>query len=405
MDKLKICITTLEFPPDVGGVGESVKRISNMLVGLGHEVHVVVFHSKRRKEMSCDNNKKGFVTSRQDRLFVHHYQHVTRTESISVQDFMSDVYGELKRLHDQEFFDVFHSFYINETGFLTTLLAKEVGRPVINSIRGADLHRSVFIPQKFGHIQWALENSDWLTFVSRELEKRSHILAPTISERTTAFWNSIVPIDFNHIERPVPEHELSGTVISTFGNMRDKKGIDHLIWACAELAREIDLTLLLVGDFIDKEKHYWGSFVRDSGIEDRIVVTGRLPREQALGYHHVSDIFAIPSLRDGCPNALLEAMLAGKAIVGSGVDAIGEILDHEENALVVHPGNTDDLVNALRRLATDSTLRQRLGQAARNKALQELSPACELENWVTIYNRVMSSGIPAVVNCKTISKI
>jgi glycosyltransferase involved in cell wall biosynthesis len=398
---MKICITTLEFPPDVGGVGESVKRISRMLAGLGHEVHVVVFHSKRRKGKGNETGRKGFRTKSEDGLFVHRYQAVSRTESSATQDFMSDVYGALRRLHEREGFDVFHGFYINETGFLTTLLAREVGRPVINSIRGADLHRNVFSPQQFGQIHWALENSDWLTFVSRELEQRAQVLVPSVRARTSAFWNSIVPIDFEHIPGPVLDHELSGTVISTFGNLRDKKGIDYLIWACAELAQEIDLTLLLVGDFIAKEKAHWEMFVRDSGIEDRIVITGRVPREQALGYHHVSDIFAIPSLRDGCPNALMEAMLAGKAIVGSGTDAIGEMLDHEDNALVVRPGNTGDLVDALRRLASDPDLQQRLGKAARNKALEDLSPAREQENWLMVYNRVMSPPAPAIVEVRT----
>ncbi|HAG81978.1 MAG TPA: glycosyl transferase, partial [Cyanobacteria bacterium UBA12227] len=43
--KQKICITTLEFPPDVGGVGESAYRIAQMLLELGYEVHVAVFRA------------------------------------------------------------------------------------------------------------------------------------------------------------------------------------------------------------------------------------------------------------------------------------------------------------------------------------------------------------------------
>jgi glycosyltransferase involved in cell wall biosynthesis len=390
MDNLKICMTTLEFPPDVGGVGESVKRIGKMLAGLGHEVHVVVFHTRRSTKTQSEAGKKGFRTTSEDGLLVHRYESVSRTESGSTQDFMSDVYGALRKLHEQERFGVFHGFYINETGFLTTLLAREVDRPVINSIRGADLHRNVFDSKQFGQIHWALEHSNWLTFVSRELEKRAHILAPSVRDRTSSFWNSIVPIDFDSIDRPAHCAELDGTVISTFGNLRDKKGIDFLIWACAELASRSDLTLLLVGDFIEKEKAHWEEFIRNSSIANRIVVTGRLPREQALGYHHLTDIFVIPSLRDGCPNALMEAMLAGKAIVGSSADAIGEILQHEENALVVRPGHTGDLVDNLERLVIDEALRQRLGEAARRKALQDLSPEREQENWLKVYARVMS---------------
>jgi glycosyltransferase involved in cell wall biosynthesis len=401
MDNLKICITTLEFPPDVGGVGESVKRIGSMLAALGHEVHVVVFHTRRSRQSQSETGVKGFRSTSEDGLQVHRYQSVSRTESRSAQDFMSDVYAALRKLHEQERFDVFHGFYVNETGFLTTLLAREVDRPVINSIRGADLHRNVFDTKQFGQIHWALEHSNWLTFVSRELEQRAHILAPSVRDRTSAFWNSIVPIDFDRIDKPAAVSGLDGTVIGTFGNLRDKKGIDFLIWACAELAPRVDLTLLLVGDFIEKEKAHWEEFIRKSGIAERIVITGRLPREQALGYHHLTDIFAIPSLRDGCPNALMEAMLAGQPIVGSSADAIGEILQHDENALVVRPGHTGDLVDNLERLATDKALQRRLGTAARRTALEDLSPGREQENWLGVYEQVMAPAGTRVVDINT----
>jgi glycosyltransferase involved in cell wall biosynthesis len=326
---------------------------------------------------------------------------VMRGEECAVQEFLSDVYAELHKLHEREQFDVFHAFFINETGFLTTLLAQEVGKPIINSIRGADIHRNIFNPVSYGQIVWALENSSWVTFVSRQLEHRAHILAPSIRNRTSAFWNSIVPIDFDDLEEPQHAGELRGVVIGTFGNFRDKKGVDFLVWACEALADELELTLVFVGDFVAKEKAYWDEFLRNSPIAERILVTGRLPREQALAYHRLIDIFAIPSLRDGCPNALMEAMLAGKAIIGSTADAIGEILVHEENALVVRPGNTEDLVTAVSRLTTDPLLRERLGAAARAKALQDLSPQCEQENWLMVYNRVMSPATPCMVEVRT----
>lgn len=398
---MKLCITTLEYPPDVGGVGQSVKRIGSMLADLGNEVHIVVFHSKQRLKQETAVTEKGFRTTREGDLTVHRFQTVSRTKSQNLRDFLSDVYAELRRLHERESFDIFHGFFINQTGFLTTLLAREVDRPVINSVRGADLHRSVFSPQDHSQIQWTLENSNWLTFVSRELEKRAHVLAPRTVGRTTAFWNSIAPIDFDDIETPKTEFGLNGTVISTFGNFRDKKGIDYLIGACAKLSLEIDLTLLFVGDFIAKERDHWQRFIRSSGIEERIVVTGRLPREQALGFHHVSDIFAIPSVRDGCPNALIEAMLAGKAVVGSNADAIGEIIEHGVDGLAVAPGDTKQLADALRRLADDPELRSRLGRAARRKAKLELAPERERDDWLAVYDRVISRRKPAMIEERT----
>ncbi len=397
MPGMKICMTTLEYPPETGGVGESVRRIARMLVELGHEVHVVVFHTKRRLLAAEGATRKGLKTGEDEGIIVHQYRTVMRGEGCAVQDFLSDVHAELHRLHEREHFDVFHAFYVNETGFLTTLLAREAGVPVINSIRGADIHRNIFNPTSYSQVLWALEHSNWVTFVSRQLEQRAHILAPSIRGRTSAFWNSIMPVDFDALERPQRPAGLQGTVIGTFGNFRDKKGIDFLVWACEALADDQDLSLLLVGDFVAKEKQFWDKFIRNSRIANRINVTGRLSREQALAHHHHIDIFAIPSLRDGCPNALIEAMLFGQAIIGSSTDAIGEILEHERDALVVRPGHTGDLTDALQRLLSDPELRQRLGAAARHKALEQLSPQCEQQNWLDVYERVVAGPRPCMV--------
>jgi len=393
MRSLKICMTTLEFPPDTGGVGESVSRISAMLKNMGHEIHVFVFHPSRNGK-----EQNGLETNDQDGVLVHRYQHVARGSQRSTQDVLSDAYIELQKLHDKEQFDLFHAFFLNEIGFLTTLLAREVGKPVINSIRGADIHKNIFNPKTYTQSLWTMENSSWLTFVSRELERRAHILAPSTRERTSAFWNSIVPLDFERLERPAVNGQIRGTVIGTSGNFRHKKGIEFLILACAELARETDLTLLMVGDFITKEKDYWNKLILESGIADRVVVTGRLSRKDALAYHHLVDIFAIPSLRDGCPNAMMEAMLARKAVVGSSVDAIGEILEDGVDGLVVRPGSTEDLVRAFRLLVEKPELRNRLGEAAREKAVRELAPECEQNNWLRVYDRVTATREPVYID-------
>ena len=100
------------------------------------------------------------------------------------------------------------------------------------------------------------------------------------------------------------------------------------------------------------------------------------------------DIFAIPSLTDGCPNALLEAMSAGCTIVGSNADAIGEIIEDGVSGWLVNPANAAELAAALRYLADKPELRKQLGTAAKIKVETELVPAIELENWLSVYQRV-----------------
>jgi glycosyltransferase involved in cell wall biosynthesis len=177
--------------------------------------------------------------------------------------------------------------------------------------------------------------------------------------------------------------------VGSIGRFRDKKGIDFLIDACELVRHELPITLLLVGDFAAKEKDYWDDLIQTSGFGDRIHVTGMMSREEALAYLPHLDVFAIPSIHDGCPNAMLEAMLAGCAVIGTDVDAIGEILTDRHDALVVPPSSGKAIAKALRTLAAAPELRQRLGQAARQTVLTQLAPAVEQANWAKVYQRVL----------------
>ncbi|HAX89622.1 MAG TPA: glycosyl transferase [Cyanobacteria bacterium UBA11370] len=392
--KQKICITTLEFPPDVGGVGESAYRIAQMLLELGYEVHVAVFRAvfrtEQQKVLAGEYRRSNCQTSEHNGIIVHRLQPAIRSTMAKEQDYLCDLYGLLKNLHHSYQFDSFHAFFINETGFITTLLAKENGIPVINSVRGADLHKHIFSPQQHGQISWILNHSSWLTFVSKDLMNRANVLVPGIERKSSAFWNSIVPLNFDNLPTPSLINQLHGTVIGSVGSFRDKKGLEYLLDACSQLKNETELTLLLVGDFVQKESGYWEQELRHSGMADRVVITGKISRQEALAYLPHIDIFAIPSLHDGCPNALLEAMLAGKAIVGTKVDAIGEILEDGIDALVVNPADSDELTTALQQLILDQTLRQQLGMAAKNKVLTALAPDVEQQHWEQVYQRVLS---------------
>ncbi|MGD1920328.1 MAG: glycosyltransferase [Pleurocapsa sp.] len=394
----RICITTLEYPPDVGGVGESASRIAKMLVDLGYEVHVAVFRAifRREKQEAQDGqfHRSYQETSIRKGVTVHRLHPAVRSLRGKEQDYLWDIYQQLKSLHLQYQFDLFHAFFINEMGFITTLLARESDRPVINSIRGADLHKHIFDAKQQGHICWTLQNSDWTTFVSRDLMKRARILVPEITNRSSAFWNSINPIDLSQLPKPPLADCLKGTVISSVGNFRDKKGLEYLLDACADIDRQTDITLLLVGNFVEKERDYWERELAKSGIGG-IVITGKIGREEALAYLPYTDIFAIPSLNDGCPNALLEAMLTGKAIVGTNVDAIGEIIEHEVNGLLVNPASSEELYLALIRLIRQPQLRQQMGLAAQTKVRSHLAPAVERQNWRSIYQQLLGCGILA----------
>ena len=389
-----ICITAQEFPPDVGGVGVSAKRIALLLQDLGYRVHIAVFRSVFRQERKLAEagklSRSRCETSVQDGITIHRLYPAVRSTVARDQDYLMDTYGRLKTLHQQYQFDAVHAFFINETGFLTTMLAKENNIPVINSVRGADLHKHIFDCQQQKQIAWTLSNSNWTTFVSQDLMHRARLFTPEVTDKSSAFLNSIAPVDFDDLPVPPLTNNLKGTVIGSVGNFRDKKGIEYLLDACQQLKTEF--TLLFVGEFVSKEAEYWQQELANSGLEDKSVITGKVSRQEALAYLPHMDIFAIPSLNDGCPNALLEAMLAERAVVGTNVYAIAEIIEDGVNGLLVNPYSSEELSIAIAKLIERPFLRQTFGKLAKQKVLQDLNPAVEQANWSKVYNHVLAVG-------------
>lgn len=152
-------------------------------------------------------------------------------------------------------------------------------------------------------------------------------------------------------------------VVATVGRLDEQKGNRYFLEAAARLSRRPvgrDLTFLLVGDGPLLDEHREQAVAL--GIADRVVFTGYcsdVPRVQS-----VADIQAFPSLWEGVPLTLFEAMSMGLPIVSTGVDGLGEVLRDGENALVVPPRDADALAEAIETLLTDPARAARLAARA-----------------------------------------
>ncbi len=107
-----------------------------------------------------------------------------------------------------------------------------------------------------------------------------------------------------------------------------------------------------------------------------VIFTGPLQPEKVVEYLDASDILVSPHIPMpdgsrffGSPTKLFEYMAMGKAIVASRLDQLGEVLEHERTALLVTPGNPEELEQAILRLALDAAEREMLGAAARQAAV------------------------------------
>lgn len=160
------------------------------------------------------------------------------------------------------------------------------------------------------------------------------------------------------------------TVIGTVGRLRPEKNQSLLLRSFSELADppEGPLALVIAGDGPEL------TALRDlaaSLADPRIRLLGResAPERLLAGL----DLFVLPSLAEGLPVALLEAMAVGLPAIVSRVGAMPEVVGEGRAGLVVEPGSMREMIEALRRLATDPSRRAAMGREGRCRVLARYS--------------------------------
>jgi glycosyltransferase involved in cell wall biosynthesis len=121
--------------------------------------------------------------------------------------------------------------------------------------------------------------------------------------------------------------------------------------------------LLLVGD--GPATGGLKEYVAANRLQDSVIFTGAVSHEQVPAYLGIVDIAAQPAANEYCcPMKIIEYMGLGKAIVAPRQENIEELLDHGRTAVLFKPGDPAGLSDALVALATDSSLREKVGQSA-----------------------------------------
>jgi glycosyltransferase involved in cell wall biosynthesis len=191
----------------------------------------------------------------------------------------------------------------------------------------------------------------------------------------------------------VAPHEL---LVGAVGRLSPQKGLDHLVRAAAELAPRRDLRFVIVGEGplrADIERQ-----IQEHGLEGRVLLLGR--RDDVPQILGALDIFVLPSLREGTPMALLEAMGAGVAAIASDVGGVRDVVDEGRTGLMVPSADASALARAIARLADDAALRTALGRAAKDAVRLRFSAGAMERRYESVYRGIAAwaarAGAPPV---------
>ena len=207
-------------------------------------------------------------------------------------------------------------------------------------------------------------------------------------------------IPFHAGERDRVRRELciaaDDLLIVAVGNLYPVKGHIVLLRALAELCRRrpgLSWHLAIAGKVtlsgnVEEEAAAFREFAERHGFSERFHLLGY--RQDVPDILAAADIYAMPSLSEGLPLGLLEAMFAGKPIVASAVGGIPEVIENGREGLLTPAGDHGALATSLERLGGSPETRGRLGREAASRAAREFS----LEVMVDAYERLYEAALP-----------
>lgn len=359
----KICLVTPEYPPARwGGLARTALKVSDHLAGLGHEVHVVHFIPVDGPPPLLDESR---ATTRRGPVTVHDvlvgresFPHGRTLWDCPHTLTLMTLFESLETLHRRERFDGFVSFFLYPASYVTGLLARRESRPHVACAVGNDVKKYPFSPEKLAVCRHALESADRLVFLSHDLMNLAHAVTP-VRDKSRVIYNSV---ETGRARWKGPARDGSFRV-GAAGIFKHAKGLPYLFKAAAILAESGPVSLELAGETRPEEVPVRDGLMERLNLGGRVRFHGVAPHEDMPAWLAGLDVFALPSVSEGCPNVLMEAMAVGAPCVATRVGACPELVEHEVSGLLVDYGDSADLAEALGRLRDDPDLTARLGRA------------------------------------------
>ncbi len=282
--------------------------------------------------------------------------------------------------------DIVHSFFLHSDilAWAATLGRSSVVR--ISSVEGKFLWDRVngvggFKQACYRFLNWMIRKSFFRT-VAVSMELGQEVVAAGADPRKVL----VIPLGIACCDaralRPRPEE--GDVVVGCLSRFVPDKGMDLLFEAAAAaLPATPRLSFLLASS--DNDVQSLKALAAKSGVRDGAVFCGWV--SDLTDFFNRIDIFVMPSRREGCPIALIEAMVHQKPAVVFDVAGVREIALNEKNALVVPAFDTVAFAQAIGRLASDSGLRTALGARARVDAMARYSIGREIQQLEAVYEQ------------------
>lgn len=371
LTELRVALLTPRFPPDTGGVAAAAARLAHGLqahIGLD----IVVLSTGA---LAVDPAPSSSLT-------------LSRLQASSHAEAQARCFDLLR---DRGPYRLVHAVYPSLTGFVARFYARYARIPLLVSVRGNDLLRDGFRPEFQLGLCEALRGADVVVGVSRELCRMAEALG---ASRTRWIPNGVDTDRFRYLDQRRSLCDTLGIdpvapLIALVGEARHKKGLSIVLAALARL-RPVwpGARLLLIGGVRQDAVPALDAWCRDNpAAAEALIQVPWMEQERLAAYYSLADVVWQPSVSDGLPNAVLEAMACERPIVAT---AVGGILDIAAGSpltewLLGSPRALELAALTDRLLRLDEGSRRALGRAYRDHVARRFRADAEVAAYRELY--------------------
>lgn len=246
-------------------------------------------------------------------------------------------------------FDLIHAHFTWSAGYAGARLKEEYDVPFVVTGHGYDIYSLPFKDDEWrAKIEYVLNTADHIITVSQS--NLACIQKLDVSTPVTVIPNGFRS-DLFYPRDPLKCRKalnlpLDKKILLTVGNLEPVKGQAHLVEAVQRIVRERkDILCVIVG--AGKVRTALERQIRSLGLEDYILLAGGKPHDEIPLWMNACNLFALPSLSEGNPTVMFEALGCGKPFVGTKVGGVPEVIASDDYGLLVEPADPEDLAEKI----------------------------------------------------------
>jgi teichuronic acid biosynthesis glycosyltransferase TuaC len=266
----------------------------------------------------------------------------------SVSLFFS-LYKKICRMHRERKIDLINVHWVFPEGIAAVWISRILKIPIVVSAHGCDINLYTTFRFRRPQIKSTLKHSDKVTAISRAQKQVIENLGIDAA-KVRVITNGVNTEKFEITPRSECRRRLGlqqeKNIILYIGRLEEEKGLEYLISAVEKLDKEIQARtkIAIVGDGTLRKS--LENEITRRGLVDNFTFYGEREHHEIPLWFGASDLFCLPSKREGCPNVVLEALASGIPVVASKVGAIPDVVN-ENSGILFEAGDVHKLTESL----------------------------------------------------------